>query len=206
MEDPSLPEETIQQAHRDLTRTHWWLGNTHAIIGALKSDPLPVRSVLDVGCGGGGLLVEIRNQLGVEVIGVDLRPPESENAPAPILRADAARDPLPDADVAISACMAHHLSEAELIELIRNVGRSCRRFILLDLVRHRLPLVLFRMFVAPFLSHVNSVDGRISIRRAYTAAEMRNLVEAALDGTGGHYSQSVSPIYARQILDIHYSA
>jgi len=31
------------------------------------------------------------------------------------------------------------LSEADYVELIRNVGRYCRRFVILDLVRHRLP-------------------------------------------------------------------
>jgi hypothetical protein len=37
-----------------------------------------------------------------------------------------------------------------LLDLIRNVGRSCRRFILLDLVvRHPLPLALFRL--VPFV-------------------------------------------------------
>ena len=202
MDDPSLSEEDIQRTHRDLTRTHWWLGNTHAILRALTRDPLPVRRVLDVGCGRGDLLAEIRNRFGVDVIGVDLRPPGEEYAPVPILRADAVRDPLPKADIAVCVCLAHHLLESELVALIRNVGRSCRRLVLLDLVRHPLPLVLFHVFVAPFLSRINAVDGRISIRRAYTAAELRALVEAALDGSSAGYSQSVSPVFARQVIDI----
>ena len=35
--DGPLPDEVRRDVHRDLTRTHRWLGNTAAIIRALKS-------------------------------------------------------------------------------------------------------------------------------------------------------------------------
>lgn len=98
--------------------------------------------------------------------------------------------------------MVHHLSEAEVVSLILNVSRSCRRFIILDLVRHQLPLWLFRIFVAPFLCRLNVADGITSIRRAYTPSELRALVDTAVEGTGGRISQTVAPLYIRQVIDI----
>lgn len=196
-----VPFEATRLAYRQLTWTHRVLGDTRAVVRALGRSAVPVRRVLDVGCGHGGLMPDIR-ALGVEVVGVDLRPPPPDTVPFPIVRADAVRDPLPEADAAVCVSLAHHLAEHEVVELIRNVGRSCRRLVLIDLVRHWLPLVLFRVFVAPALSPLNVADGCRSVRRAYTPAEMRAMVERALAGTGGRFHHDVAPGYVRQTVDI----
>jgi SAM-dependent methyltransferase len=204
MDREDLPEELLARIHRDLDRIHRLLGNTAVLVSALRRDPIPVKRVLDVGCGYGGVLKEVRRRMGVEVIGVDLRPPKSRSVSFPILRADAATDPLPEADVAISALLAHHLSADELIAVIRNVGRTCRRFVILDLVRSRLPLVLFQIFMAPFVSPVNRADGCLSIRRAFKPDELRSVVGKALAGTEATFQHSVAPLYIRQVIDISY--
>lgn len=198
MDDPGLPEETVALAYRDLARTHRWLGNTRAILRRVKKSG--ARSVLDIGCGRGALLEEIRKKLGLEVVGLDLRP--APNSPVPVIAGDATRDALPKADLAVCVCMVHHLSEDEIVKLIRNVARSCRRFIILDLVRHPLPLLLFRIFVAPLLSPINAADGATSVQRAYTPRELRAIVDRAVAGTGARVSHSVAPFYIRQIMEI----
>jgi SAM-dependent methyltransferase len=204
LDGPSVPEAQAARAYRDLTRLHRYLGDTASIVSAVRSDPLPVRRVLDVGCGQGGVLCELRERLPVEVLGVDLNPLAVAGADVPILLADAVIDPLPKADLAFSMCLGHHLSETQLVKLIRNVGRSCRRFILMDLVRHPLPLALFRLFLAPFLGPIAVADGQTSIRRSYTPAEMTRIAAEALGGAG-HFRHSVAPFYARQTLDIEYA-
>ena len=201
LEDLSLPDATVARAYRELQVTHRWLGNTAALLRLLRQDPIPIRSVLDIGCGHGALLQEIRRRLGAEVVGVDLRPAPVDT-PVPILTGDAVTDRLPPADVAISVCVVHHLSEVDLIRLIQNVSRSCRRFIVLDLVRHRLPLALFRTFVCPFLGTLNARDGATSIRRSYTPREMRCAVGTALDGSRARVRHTVAPLYIRQVVDI----
>lgn len=198
LEDASLPEEVVAAAYRDLARTNRWLGNTRAILHRLTERP--VRSVLDLGCGQGALLEELREKLGLEVTGFDLRP--APRASVKILKGDAVKDPLPRADVALAVLMVHHLSEDEIVRLIRNVSRSCRRFIILDLVRHWLPLWLFRIFVGPFLSPINAADGATSVQRAYTPDELRSIAEAAVEGTGARVRHTVAPLYVRQIVDI----
>ncbi|MFN0168086.1 MAG: methyltransferase domain-containing protein [Bryobacteraceae bacterium] len=201
MEDPSLPGEVMKVVLRDLTRTHRWLGNHRALVKAIARDAEPVRRVLDLGCGNGDLLVRIRTRTGAEVLGVELHPPEATSVR--IVEADAVRDPLPQADIAVAVCLVHHLTENEFVELIQNVGRSCRRFIILDLVRHGLPLWLFRTFVGPWIHPVNMADGQLSIRRSFTPDEMFALVKDAA-GVGARIRHQVAPLYTRQIVDIRY--
>ena len=88
--------------------------------------------------------------------------------------------------------------------MIRNVGRSCRRFIVLDLIRHRMPLVLFTIFICPLIGKVAAVDGRQSIRRAFTPEEFADLVRTALAGTQGTFTMDVSPLRSRQVIDIRF--
>ncbi len=203
LEDPTLPEAVVAEVYRDLARVHRWLGNTARIVALLRQGDPPVRSVLDIGCGHGALLELLRRELGVDVVGFDLREAPA-SVPVRILTGDATRDPLPRADVALAVCMVHHLDEQEIVALVRNVSRSCKRLIVLDLVRHRLPLVLFRVFAPPLLHRINVTDGLTSIRRAYTPAELARIVGEAVRGTSARVEHSVAPGYTRQVLDIRW--
>ena len=199
-----MADDVRERCYDDLARMHRWLGNHRAILECLRRDALPVETVLDIGCGHGALLQEMQTKLGVDAIGVDMNPPRRSLAVA-IVRADAVRDRLPAADVAVSVAMVHHLSAEELATLIRNVGRACRRFVILDLVRSRIPLALFRGFVAPFVNSINVQDGILSLKRAFTPEEMRRIVTDALAGTTGQFRHVVAPFYTRQIVDISYA-
>lgn len=190
------------KSYRELTVLHRLLGNTQFLVSTLRHSSYPVRRVLDVGCGRGGLLREISKTLGVEGIGVDLSP--AQNTGIPILKADATSDLLPSADAAYSAYVAHHLSARELSLMIRNVRRCSRRFIILDVVRSWMPLALFGLFIAPFVSPVTAADGQTSIRRAYSPREMERLVASSLAGTGATFHHSVSALGLRQVVDITY--
>ena len=196
-----LAPELLTRVHDGLSLTHRLLRNHAAILQALQSDR--PQKVLDIGCGHGGLLEKIR-RTGAEVVGADLKPPAASLREFPILKLDAVRDALPTADVAVSVCLMHHLHDDEFIELIQNVGRSCKRFVILDLVRNPLPLALFRTFAPLVLPRVNVLDGSQSIRRAYSAKEFHALIERALAGTNGSFGHKVSPFWIRQIADIRY--
>jgi SAM-dependent methyltransferase len=205
LDETGIPEELVARAYRDLARIHYWMGDVRLIVQAIRRDRRPVRRILDVGCGTGLVLQEVGRRLGVEVVGAEINPHPSVAARVPIVRTDARRDPLPRADVAFSTYVGHHLCEDDLVDLIRNVGRFCRRFILIDLVRHPLPLALFRFFLSPLLCPIAAEDGHRSIRRSYTPMEFRNLAASALAGTGGSFLFSVAPFYVRQVVDISYA-
>ena len=164
----------------------------------------PVRSVLDIGCGDGAALARIRDAVGAQVTGIDLRPPEKDVYGIPILQRDATRDELPPADVAISMLTLHHLTDEQVVGLIRNTSRSCGRLICLDLVRHPLPFALFSLFIGPLIHKEAADDGRQSIRRAFKPLELRGLVTHAIAGTGASFEHDVSRYYANQIIDIRF--
>ena len=161
-----------------------------------------MRRIIDIGCGGGALLEYLRERLRVEVIGIDRKPPD--RAAVSIVAADAVSERLPDADIAVCSLLAHHLTPEQNIALIRNVSRSCRRFIIQDLIRHPMPLVLFTLFICPMIGREAAVDGRQSIRRAFTPEEFAELVRTALAGTRATFTTDVSPFLSRQIIDIRF--
>jgi 2-polyprenyl-3-methyl-5-hydroxy-6-metoxy-1,4-benzoquinol methylase len=205
LDDPTLPDDMVERAYRDIAAIHRWLGDRRAIRNAIRADRRPVRRILDVGCGTGLVLQYLGETLGADVVGADIEPRLRVSTAVPIIRADACRDLLPAVDVAFCMHVCHHLPPRDVIRMIRNVGRSCRRFILLDLVRHPLPLALFRMFVAPFICELDAEDGRRSVRRSYTPAELRALVAEAVEGTDAQFRMTVTPFWLRQMVDISYA-
>src|SRR5262245_12346123 len=50
LDDPGVPDHLRELCCRDLARTHRWLGNTRLIFNRILRDPLPVSTVLDIGC------------------------------------------------------------------------------------------------------------------------------------------------------------
>jgi len=72
-------------------------------------------------------------------------------------------------------------------------------------VRHRLPLALFRLFVAPLASPIVAIDGRISIRRSYTGYELEASGRQALAGSASRSRHSIAPLWIRQVADISYA-
>jgi SAM-dependent methyltransferase len=191
----------LEKFHRDLARVHRLLGSFPTIERFLRADDRPIRRVLDIGCGGGALLAYLHKRMGVEVVGVDPHPGRTANVP--LIQLDAVRNSLPEADVAVSSLVAHHLTPEENVQLIRNVQRSCRRFVILDLIRHPLPLFLFTIFICPLIGREAAVDGRQSIRRAFTPDEFAALVREALGATAT-FNIDVPRFLSRQVIDIRY--
>ena len=204
MDSPDVTGPVLDKFHRDLNFIHKCLGTFPTIDRFIRADDQPVRRIIDIGCGGGALLEYLRERLRVEVIGIDRKPPD--RAAVSIVAADGVSERLPDADIAVCSLLAHHLTPEQNIALIRNVSRSCRRFIIQDLIRHPMPLVLFTVFLCPMIGREAAVDGRQSIRRAFTPEEFGELVRTALAGTGATFTTDVSPFMSRQIIDIRYAS
>ncbi len=199
MDEPGASPPVTRAFHRDLNRIHRFMGNWRTLAERLRG----VNSVIDIGCGDGALLVYLRDHARVrQVTGIDLKPPDCAEPGIEMIQADATSDPLPRADAAVAVMLLHHLTDEQVVALIRNVGRSCDRFICIDPVRHWLPMALYTVFLCPMLSRVGALDGRQSIRRSFRRDELSALVEQAIAGTDAKFEIWQSPVYARLILDV----
>jgi len=180
----------------EMWRLNRWLGGVSALTRhlypRLLSSPGPA-SVLDLGTGVAHLPRAIRQwaqrrALTVQVFGLDwaarnLAAARQPGQPVPLVRANAQQPPLAAGavDFVISSLFLHHFAPEAVIELLRVIFATARRsLIMTDLVRGVLPAAAFGLVQPvlaphPFTRH----DGQLSIRRAYTPAELRALAAAA---------------------------
>ena len=99
---------------------------------------------------------------------------------------DALQVPLPDNSVDIVSCclFLHHLKEAQAADYLRESLRLARAAVVLnDLERTPLHYALARAFSLIDPSRLSRHDGPVSVRQAYTRAELQALLQA----TGHRY-------------------
>ena len=100
-----------------------------------------------------------------------------------LLQADASRLPLRTGgvDFVVSSLFLHHFAPGAAVELLRSAAAVARRSVIMsDLVRGRLPWLAFKLVQPAFARQaLTRHDGALSIRRAYTPAELRELAAAA---------------------------
>jgi SAM-dependent methyltransferase len=149
-------------------------------------------SVLDLGCGSGHVgrdLAAAARDSGVRlrIFGLDRKASHARLADrGTTVTADALRLPFPDqsVDVVLSTLFLHHFAPAEMTALLTESRRvAAAAVVALDLSRHRLALAAISI-VGPlaFRSRLSVLDGKTSVRQAYTAREIASLAEAALPG------------------------
>ncbi len=186
---------------RDLARANRWLGGIRLSalgLAALAPADMPL-TVVDVGTGGADIPLALiararRARRRVSVTAVDNRPEILEAAvlaePRLTTTADLALRvadgrflPFGDRsfDIAHSSLVLHHLEPPVAVEFLREMARVARRGVVVnDLVRGRLSWL-----GAWLLSHLATTnrftrhDAALSVRRAYSVAELTSLLAAA---------------------------
>ncbi|MEA2577300.1 MAG: hypothetical protein QOD78_888 [Chloroflexota bacterium] len=186
---------------RDLARANRWLGGVRLSalgVAALAPADMPL-SLVDVGTGGADIPLALierarRGRRRLAVTATDSRaeileaavlaqPRLSTTADLALRVADGRFLPFADDsfDIAHASLVLHHLEPPDAVELLREMGRVARRGVVVnDLVRGRLSWL-----GAWLLSHLATTnrftrhDASLSVRRAYTIAELTSLLAAA---------------------------
>jgi hypothetical protein len=159
-----------------------WLGGTAAVAHHLRDVKEPV-TVLDVAAGSADLPRDLaRRYPNLRCIAFDL----SEWALAlaggvPRIRGDVRRFPFRDrsVDYIITTHFFHHLTDDQIVDVLREFDRVARRGIIVnDLLRNRRALFWIKLFTLGANRYVK-VDGPLSVRKAFTIAEMEALARRA---------------------------
>lgn len=202
MDDPALAPEALAAALTGLSRLNSVSGSFRRIFREIESEQRrrggPLR-VLDIACARGDFVLAAAREasarrMDVSFSGCDINPHAIELAkaeasvqfmPSDFFVHDAVQNPLPEGfDICVASLFCHHLTEAQVLDLLRNMSEKCRCVIVNDLVRSPLNLALIA-FASRVLtrSPVVHTDAVLSARAAFTRDELLGFAgRAGLEG------------------------
>jgi len=195
MDDPALDPAEHRRALAGLARINAVSGSAGVLWPAVRKLATelnrPLR-VLDIATGAGDVPAELHRQalragLSIEFAGCDVSPVALDVATrrgsgVRFFPLDVLTDPLPTGyDVFTCSLFLHHLDEPDAVAVLRKMREANPRLILVnDLERSRFNY--WAVWAASRLfsrSRVVHADGPLSIRGAFTAAEMRAMAAEA---------------------------
>lgn len=181
------PANEAETSLRDLCRINRWfggVGTTRSLIERVACVSGQKHfSVLEVASGFGEVPRAAASKLANH--GITLHITDLDRVPSHLQRghravaADALALPFPDGSFDLVSCslFAHHLPPEDLARFAGEAARVSRCAVLInDLIRHPLHLALVYAGFAFMRSYVSRVDGIASVRRAYTPAEVRQIL------------------------------
>jgi 2-polyprenyl-3-methyl-5-hydroxy-6-metoxy-1,4-benzoquinol methylase len=194
MEDPFCPAPLLNNTYRQFSLLNQLLAAWRGIYqDYLKPQLGSSASLLDLGCGGGDLVLRLaawaaQDGIKLELCAVDpdaralafmasrARPPNIR-----LLRASS-RDLVKAGerfDIVLSNHLLHHLAAAEVADLCQDTEQLTERFALHnDICRSDLAYLSFALLGLVFHRSLISVDGLLSIRRSFTTAELQAITVA----------------------------
>jgi SAM-dependent methyltransferase len=198
LDQPDHDPATLAHSLAQVAQVNRWLGGTRAVLRVLEETlprGRPVR-ILDVGCGDGDLPTSIlawcrRTGRDATLVAADLHPQILQLAAdrlgdepaAHCARLDARMLPFDGGafDVALMSLTLHHFEGDEPVRVLRELARVSHRVVVNDLERGR-PNLIGATLLAHTLWRTNPLtrhDGPLSVRRAFTRAELAALADAA---------------------------
>lgn len=167
-----------------------------ALQRALKREPMKHISVLDLGTGSADIPAAIcawtkRRNMAAKIVGVEADPITAriaakrinQLANIEIIQGDAGALPFSPGsfDFVVASQFLHHFSDANIIDLLKQWGRLARRGIVIsDLVRHPIAYHGIRLLTRLTTQNVMTLmDAPLSVRRAFTFSEWRELLRQA---------------------------
>jgi hypothetical protein len=196
LDDPAADPTAVAESLRNIARSNRWFGGASAVryglSRALANVPAGTTLTLaDLGTGLGDLpevATRWARRRGLKLIPVGLeRSPVAarlaHDSGLPCVLGCAGAPPFRDkgVDVALVSQVAHHLSDDSVVRLFRTCDRLARRAVIVcDLRRGPLGPAAFWVGARMLgFDPVTKADGITSLRRGYSARELRGLLSAA---------------------------
>lgn len=196
LDDPSADPAAVTESLRNIALANRWFGGAaavrHGLARALAGVPAgSVLTLADLGTGLGDLpraAVRWAARRGVRLVPVGLersrvaaRLARDQGIPCAVGCAGSPPFAEKSVDLVLVSQVAHHLAPASVVRLFRTCDRLARRAVVVaDLRRARLAPLAFQLGGRALRFDPNTLaDGVTSLRRGYTARELRALLAAA---------------------------
>ena len=195
MDDPACDLRQLERTYAQFEQVNalvsgWAVVYRRELRPRLRRDR--AMTLLDIGCGGGDLARQLlrwaaRDGFTLRVLGIDAderaihyaqaQPPRSGLSFRAALSGELLREG-ERFDFIVSNHVLHHLTDAEVPELLRDCEGLCRGVTLhSDIERHPLAYAGFALLAAPlFRDSFILYDGTLSVRRSFWADELRRLI------------------------------
>ncbi len=211
MDLPGNADSLLEEDLTNLRTINRYLGAYRGVLSCLdqlvKGERAGTVTLLDVGTGCGDIpvaLVRWAKQKGISIraVGLESNPvtvrlakTQTKDIPEiSIVMGDAFSPPFTPCsfDFVFSSQVLHHFSEPEIILLLRTWSKLARRGILVsDLIRHPIAYIGIRLLTRLFTRNpMTRMDAPLSVRRAFTMREWRDLFNQA----------TVGPVMLRQFF------
>jgi 2-polyprenyl-3-methyl-5-hydroxy-6-metoxy-1,4-benzoquinol methylase len=200
MDLPDKPRDLYLDDLRNLRGFNRYLGGCRSVIQGLEnlaqSRPVARLSILDIGSASADIPLAMaewarRRNIRIEIVALELEAMAAEEArrqtrhcaDIAVVRGDGAFAPFSPRtfDVVTASQLLHHFSETEIIGLLRSWSQLARTAIIVsDLVRHPLAYHGIRCISSMLTRNaMTRVDAPLSVRRAFTLNEWRELFRSA---------------------------
>jgi SAM-dependent methyltransferase len=200
MDLPDQARDILEEDLRNLKILNRWLGGSHAVLRgvgrAVRRYGLGKFSLLDIGTGSADIPAAIvgwarRRNLGAQIVGLEAEPVTAENAlletghlpEISIVRGDANRPPFSSRsfDFVLASQLLHHFPEQKIVTNLKAWSALAHRAIIVtDLVRHPIAYYGIRCLTRLTTRNVMTLtDAPLSVKRAFTVAEWRDLFARA---------------------------
>jgi 2-polyprenyl-3-methyl-5-hydroxy-6-metoxy-1,4-benzoquinol methylase len=200
LDDPGLDTPEVYRALDGLRRLNFISRSAGTLWAEMKklarARQLRHLRVLDIACGGGDVAIALmrrakKSGIALVVEACDLNPRSLEYARQKAGQAghtikffvrDVLDEPLPgDYDIVVCSLFLHHLQEHEAIKLLRHLAGAARYLVLLNDLQRSMVNCAMVWLGSRLLSrsHVVHRDAMLSMKNAFTRAELAALAERA---------------------------
>jgi SAM-dependent methyltransferase len=197
LDQEEIPAEDLYQNLRELDFINRWLGGYAVSFAALKKIVPPCSTgrsytLVDIGCGGGDTLKRIsrwarHTGLQLDLYGIDIKPVCIDYARSNVKNeqvrfiCDDYRNffkHIPQADIIHACLFCHHLSENELVDLIRFALTNKSTLVINDLERNPIAYYSIQWLTRLFSgSYLVKNDAPLSVLRGFKKKEWKSIIE-----------------------------
>ena len=196
LDEENIPAKDLFQNLKELDFINYWLGGYNISFSALKRVIKPGQQykLVDIGCGGGDTLKRISHwnknrRFNLDLYGIDLKPVCIEYAETNFkdntiqFICDDYRNifrHLEKVDIIHACLFCHHLSENELIGLVKFALENQSILVINDLERNPLAYYSIKYLTQLFSkSYLVKNDAPLSVLRGFKRSEWERIIELA---------------------------